>query len=160
MARLVREVCGAQRIPFIMSHDMELAGELAADGIQLGVDDRPLDQVRCALPAGTVIGSSTHSVAEALTRKGEGADYVFLGPVFPTPAKLKYGNPLGLTVVHEALGQLAGYPIVFIGGINLGNLPEMLGLGVTRVAAIAALQAQPDPQAAAAAFKQLLARTD
>lgn len=153
----VREVCARLASPFIMSHDVELACELSADGIQLGLGDPPLEEVRGQLPPGTKVGYSTHSVDEALDRRGEGADYVFLGPIFPTPAKLKYGAPLGLDVVCDASARLTGFPVVFIGGIKISNISDVVQAGGSRVAAIAALQAVDEPSAAAAAFKRQLA---
>jgi thiamine-phosphate pyrophosphorylase len=151
----VREVCAARGAPFIASHDVELALELGADGIQLGLGDPPLAEVRARLGQGAAIGCSTHAVAEAAARLEEGADYVFLGPVFPTPAKLKYGAPLGLGVVAEAAHLLAK-PVVCIGGITPDNVGQVIEAGIRRVAALAALQAQPDPRVVALRFKRAL----
>ena len=151
----VRQACEKTRTPFVMSHDIELAQELQADAIQLGVGDPPIAEVRGVLGQGVAIGYSTHSVDEAAARHADGVDYVFLGPIFPTPAKLKYGSPLGIDVVSAGMNQL-NKPVVFIGGITPVNLPDVLEAGGQRVAAIAALQARPDPQAAAAQFRNLL----
>jgi thiamine-phosphate pyrophosphorylase len=155
LALPLRVACWETATPFVMSHDVELTQELHADGLQLGVGDPPLAQLKEALGEGVALGYSTHSVAEAVACQEEGADYVFLGPIFPTPAKLKYGLPLSVSVVAPAVAALR-VPVVFIGGITAGNLPEILLAGGRRMAAIAALQAQPDPQAAAARLKALL----
>ena len=157
LANQVRDVCYQYCTPFIMSHDIELAAELMADGLQLGVGDPDISQARSRLSQTAVIGYSTHSVAEALSRAGEGADYAFLGPVFPTPAKLKYGAPLGLGVVSQAVASVSAMPLVFIGGVNTMSMSDILSAGGQRVAAIAALQAVPDPEVAARTMKAQLA---
>jgi thiamine-phosphate pyrophosphorylase len=150
----VRAVCRRLAKPFVMSHDVQTATELAADGVQLGAGDPPLAEIRTTLGEAMAIGYSTHSVAEAAQRFEEGVDYVFLGPIFPTPAKLRYGAPLGLSAVEPAL-RLRG-PVVFIGGIGEGNIREITALGGMRVAAISALQRATDPRDAATRLKALL----
>ena len=150
----VRALCREERIPFVMSHFPDLALELEAEGVQLGVEDAPLNEVRAQVGEGMVIGYSTHSVEEARRRFDEGADYVFLGPVFATPEKLKYGYPLGVAVVNAASG-LPG-PVVFIGGISLANVGQITGLGGRRIAAISSLQRVGDPAEAARRLREML----
>jgi thiamine-phosphate pyrophosphorylase len=74
---------------------------------------------------GLALGFSTHGVGEARQRFAAGADYVFLGPIFPTPEKLKYGDPLGLDALAQAR-DLPG-PVVLIGGINADNCASHSG---------------------------------
>ena len=127
LAAEVRAACRELATPFVMSHFPELAVSLQADAVQLGF--------------------STHGAGEARDCLAAGADYVFLGPVFPTPEKLKYGAPLGLSAVRAA-AALPG-PVVFIGGINMGNVGSIVQAGGLRIAAIGALQRVADPRAAA-----------
>jgi len=150
LARPVRQLCRELKVPFVMSHEIELALELEADGLQIGVSDPPLAEVRSAIGNGLMLGYSTHGVGEALARFHDGADYVFLGPVYPTPAKLKYGAPLGVDTVAQA--QTLPGPVVFIGGITPQNCQPLIELGAKRVAAISALQAVTDPTTSASQF--------
>lgn len=154
LAGPVRELCRQSGTPFVMSHFPELAVELQADGVQLGITDAGVGEVRELTGAGMALGYSTHGVGEARQRFAEGVDYVFLGPIFATPEKLKYGAPLGLEVVSEAL-ELPG-PVVLIGGINAGNCRQVVQAGGVRVAAISALQRTPDPVAAARRLQAIL----
>jgi thiamine-phosphate pyrophosphorylase len=154
MAIPVREICQRTSTPFVMSHDVELGIELGADAIHAGAADAKLEAIRAIAGSQIALGYSSHSVAEAEAMLASGADYVFLGPVFPTPAKLKYGNPLGLGVIPGALALPK--PVVFIGGINLSTLPQLVATGARRVAAIAALQSVPDITAAAQAMRAIL----
>jgi thiamine-phosphate pyrophosphorylase len=154
IASAVREVCHRLQIPFVMSHHPELALALQADAVQLGTEDQSIADVSSVVGGSIAIGYSTHGVGEAAQRFAEGADYVFLGPVFATPEKLKYGDPLGLDAVSDA-AALPG-PVVFIGGINEGNLSQVISRGGKRVAAISALQRVDDPRAAASRMLAML----
>lgn len=159
LARPLRERCRELNTPFVMSHQAELALELSADAVQLGIADPPVAQVRTLVGSGIAIGYSTHGVGEALARFEDGVDYVFLGPIFATPEKLKYGSPLGLEAV-EAAQSLPG-PVIFIGGINPANCAEVVRAGGRRVAAISALQRTADPSAQARAMlRELTAAAD
>jgi thiamine-phosphate pyrophosphorylase len=150
----LRELCRQRQAPFVISHNVELALELGADGVHLGAGAAPLASVRAITGPRMRLGYSTHSVPEARSIMEQGADYVFLGPVFPTPAKLKYGPPLGLDVVAPAL-ELP-MPVAFIGGINHSTLPELVARGASRIAVIAALQRVPDVTAAARELRRML----
>lgn len=154
VASVVREVCHRFHTPFVMSHHPELALELQADAVQLGTVDQSIAHVRSIVGDNIAIGFSTHGVGEAARCFEEGADYVFLGPIFATPEKLKYGDPLGLDTVSDA-ADLPG-PVVFIGGITERNLGQVIAQGGKRVAAISALQRVNDPQAAASRMLSML----
>lgn len=150
----VREMCQRTKTPFVMSHCVELGLELGADAIHIGVQDAQLPAVKASIGGRIALGYSSHSVPEAKAMLLRGADYVFLGPVFPTPAKLKYGAPLGLGIIPDA-SALPG-PIVFIGGINEATLPLLIAAGGRRVAAISALQSVADISAAAQTLRGML----
>lgn len=154
LAHSVRNICSELGVPFIMSHHPELAVHLEADAVQIGADDPDIQAIRGIVGDKMPIGGSTHSVAEASRYFDAGAAYVFLGPVYPTPAKLKYGAPLGLNIVADAAG-LPG-PVVFIGGISARNVDPIVSAGGKRVAAISALQQVYDPTLAAIALKNRL----
>ncbi|MBN2082456.1 thiamine phosphate synthase [bacterium] len=150
LALPVRRICREFAVPFVMSHEVQLAQELQADGLQIGAADPPIAEIRRAIGEKLVLGTSTHGVGEAQRCFADGADYVFLGPIYPTPAKLKYGAPLGIETVTRA--QSLPGPVVFIGGITPENCRPLVELGARRFAAIAALQATADPAASARRF--------
>jgi thiamine-phosphate diphosphorylase len=152
IARELRQLCEKLQVPFVVSHEVQLAAELGADGVQLGIGDMPLAQARHLLPQGCLVGYSTHSVEEARRMLVEGADYVFIGPLFPTPKKLKYGDPLGVETVAQVDGQVCN-KAVFIGGINEGNAVAVAQRGGRRIAVIGALHSAVDPKEAARRLK-------
>ena len=150
----VCEICRRANMPFVISHEVALGLELGADAIHAGIGDGSLQSIREQIGNQMALGYSAHSVAEAALMLASGADYAFVGPIFPTPAKLKYGEPLGLEVVADA--SALPKPVVFIGGINQNTLPKLVALGGRRIAAIAALQSVPDITAAAKTMRSLL----
>jgi thiamine-phosphate pyrophosphorylase len=98
------------------------------------------------LEAGWWSGKSVHDLAEAATARAEGADYLVVGPVYPT-ATHPDRAPLGL----GALGQIArlGLPVIAIGGVTPARAREVKVAGAHGVAAIRALWDAGDPGAAA-----------
>lgn len=122
-------------IPFIVNDHIEVAKELGADGVHLGQDDGPLTKAREALPAGTLVGRSTHSPAQARAAAEEGADYIGFGPLYPTPTKP--GRPaIGLNDIAAVNRDLPGLPIFCIGGVSLATLDPVLEAGARRVVVV------------------------
>jgi thiamine-phosphate pyrophosphorylase len=82
-----------------------------------------------------LIGASTHSVQEVKEAADGGADFVVFGPVFDTPAKKKYGPPVGLASL-EYVSSRFKIPVLALGGINESNLREPLTAGAAGIAGI------------------------
>jgi thiamine-phosphate pyrophosphorylase len=125
----------------------DVAAAIGASGVQLaGSDLTPRDAGR-VFPHGW-IGRSVHSVEEASAARDEGADYLMVGAIYPTPTHP--GRPAGLPLV-ETCARL-GLPVIAIGGVTADRVPELIGAGAYGVAAIRALWFAPDPAKAAVAF--------
>jgi thiamine-phosphate pyrophosphorylase len=124
---------------------LDVALAVKARGVQLGVGSMPVSAAR-RLEAAWWIGKSVHDLAEAATARAEGADYLVVGPVYPT-ATHPDRAPLGL----GALGQIArlGLPVIAIGGVTPARAREVKAAGAHGVAAIRALWDAGDPSAAA-----------
>ena len=121
----------------------DIAAAAGADGVHLTTSSLPTAVVRQAFGVGFLIGVSTHSLAEAnLARRG-GADFVVFGPVFETASKRKYGEPLGLTSLARVCAELSPFPVLALGGVEIGNVSDCIRAGARGVAAIRMLQ-QPD----------------
>ena len=139
IARELVPLCRAGNVPFIVNDFVEIAREVGADGVHLGQDDGKLCEARAALPAGSLVGRSTHSPAQAQAALEEGASYIGFGPLFPTPTK--EGRPgIGRGDVKEVEAAVGSeLPVFCIGGIKVGNLGEVLGAGAKRVVIVSAL---------------------
>lgn len=114
-----------------------------ADGVHLGQGDLPAEEVRRFLPRGAVLGVSTHTEEQFLEALELPADYLALGPVFPTASKER-PDPVVPVPLQERLLRLAGgRPVVAIGGITPVNAGALLGRGFSSVAVISALERSP-----------------
>ncbi|MCK9927142.1 thiamine phosphate synthase, partial [Frankia sp. Mgl5] len=104
---------------------------IQADGIHVGQDDLPLTEVRKLVGPDAYIGISAGTVEEALAAKRGGADYLGVGAMYATASKADAGEPIGpagVREIREAVGR--EFPIVGIGGINVGNALSVLEAGV------------------------------
>ena len=149
-------LCRAGNVPFIVNDFVEIAREVGADGVHLGQDDGEIGDARAVLPAGSLVGRSTHTPAQAHAALKEGASYIGFGPLFPTPTKEgRPGIGLGdLEEVERAVG--AEIPVFCIGGIKAENLSQVLGAGASRVVIVSGLLQAEDIQGACRQVRELL----
>jgi thiamine-phosphate pyrophosphorylase len=128
---------------FIVNDRPDVAFALDADGVHLGQEDLPPRVARAILGDGGIIGLSTHS-AEQWDAAASEADYLCIGPVWETPTKP--GRPAaGLDAVRHAAASDEERPWFAIGGIDEGNLHEVLDAGATRIVVVRAVTTAPDP---------------
>lgn len=170
LAALVREAV-ASAAPtsarIIVNDRLDVALACGAHGVHLGGDSLPvrdvvswtaenLPRLRGPSPTEFLIGRSCHSLEEALAAERDGAAYVFFGPVFATPSKLRFGPPQGLDRLREVCRALR-IPVLAIGGITLENLASCLQAGAAGCAAIRLFQQAEDLPALIKAMDSLSA---
>ena len=143
LAEELREITAAADARLFINDRAEIAAAVGADGVHLTQNSFSPDHARKLLGEDRLIGKSTHSPQEAYVAQEEGADFITLGPVYPTPSKLKYGFPLGPAAISEA-AQRVRIPILAIGGIKAHNIHETLDAGAHGVALISAIMAADD----------------
>ena len=125
--------------------------------LHLGQDDLPVSVARAIVSDDMLIGRSAHAEHEvAAAAVEEGVDYFCVGPCWPTPTKPGRPAP-GLDLVRYAAALPGPRPWFAIGGIDLGNLDEVLAAGARRVVVVRAITDAADPGAAAADFASRLA---
>ena len=145
MAVRFRAIARQAGVLLIINDHIDLALAVDADGVHVGQDDFPLDAARRIAPD-LLIGCSTHSLDEALQAQAAGADYVNIGPIFPTGTK-EHTKPLGPQAV-KAIAPHLEVPFTVMGGIKESNIGKVLAAGARHVAVVTAVTQAADMEAA------------
>jgi len=138
----------------IVNDRPDVAVAVGAGGVHLGSDDLPLDLVRRVTGPTAVVGCTAHDIGEALAAVRGGADYLGVGPCFPSSTK-SFGSHAGKEFLTEVAATIA-LPAFAIGGVTLDRLDDLRALGWQRVAVAAAITSAADPAAMAALFLERL----
>ncbi|MFH0791467.1 MAG: thiamine phosphate synthase [Candidatus Omnitrophota bacterium] len=128
----LRKIIQNSKAIFIVNDHLDIAKIADTDGIHLGQDDIPIEMARKILGRNKIIGISCHSLKQALTAQRKGADYIGIGPIFPTSTKPEY-KTVGLSLITKIKRRIK-IPFFAIGGINETNLNEVLSSGAKRIA--------------------------
>jgi len=137
LAAEIHEITARSDIPLIMNDHAEIAARVPVEGVHVGQDDDSIVIARQQAGRDLIIGKSTHSLAQAVTAQGEGADYIGFGPIFATPTKPDY-KPIGLGDIRQVYLDVS-IPIFCIGGIDIDNLQRVIDAGAKRVVMVSAL---------------------
>jgi thiamine-phosphate pyrophosphorylase len=154
-ASVFRAACDEHGALFWLNDRADLVAECGADGVHVGQDDAPVGEVRAQVGPDVLIGLSTHSPAQFDAALASEADQLSVGPVWETPTK--EGRPAaGLAYVRHAAARGGERPWFAIGGIDLGNVGEVVAAGARRVVVVRAIRDADDPEAAARALRSAL----
>ena len=140
---------------FVVNDRPDIARLVGADGVHLGQDDLPVAAARRIVGPDMLIGVSTHNLEQVRQAVLDGADYLGVGPTFPSNTK-SFDHFPGLDFVREATAETT-VPAFALGGIGPGNVAEVVQAGAKRIAVSSAVATADDPQAAAATLKRWLA---
>ncbi len=150
LACQVRILADRYNALFIVNDHVDIALAVGADGVHLGQDDMSIAEARGLLGQEFIIGVSTHNIEEAVTAQAQGADYINIGPVFPTNSKQNV-VPLGLEGVKKILPYVK-VPFTFMGGINKENVQSLKAFKPAAVAVITGLTRSPSLSVDISAF--------
>ncbi|MDE3069130.1 MAG: thiamine phosphate synthase [Acidobacteriota bacterium] len=159
-ARRARSLCAEAEALLIVNDRPEVALASGADGVHVGQEDMPVERVRALVGEDLLVGLSTHTprdVDEAAGRTGGSrhlADYIGVGPVFATPTKPGRA-PVGTALVRHAAAHCE-LPFFAIGGIDRGNVTDVLAAGAGRIAVLRAIASAADPGCAARELRDAL----
>ena len=155
-AQRLKALAVRQRIPLIINDRLDIALATEADGLHLGQTDLPLVVARKILGAKKLIGVSVSTVREARLAEKQGADYLGVGAMFPTPSKQ---DALSVTVAMlKAIKAAVGIPVVAIGGIGPDNVASVMKAGIDGVAIISAVLKADDCRQASAKLLALVTK--
>jgi thiamine-phosphate diphosphorylase len=143
LAVVLAERCRAAKALFFVNDRVDIAVAADADGVHIGMHDLPLPATRRLVGRKMIVGFSPLAMADVVTAKRDGADYVGLGPVFGTGSKADAQLELGLFALAEQAAA-AALPSVGIGGIDVAKAGAVIRAGVDGVAVISAIQGAPN----------------
>jgi thiamine-phosphate pyrophosphorylase len=126
----IRELTKEAGVTFIVNDDIHLAVAVGADGVHIGQEDLPIEEVRKLVGEQMIIGLSTHSPQQAQAAVTRGADYIGVGPIFTTATKRDVCAPVGLAYLEYAVQNIS-IPLVAIGGIKEHNIKQVRQKGAT-----------------------------
>ena len=155
-----RRVCDTYGVPFMLNDDPELAMSVRADGVHIGQEDMSVAEAREIIGPNHLLGLSTHSeeqiaAAHKTVKDGTRIDHISVGPIRETPTKA--GRPaVGLELIRHA-ATTATLPFFAIGGIDPGNVVEVLEAGARRICVVRAIRDADDPTAVAASLRRSFA---
>ncbi|WP_128895888.1 thiamine phosphate synthase [Longirhabdus pacifica] len=153
LASLLQSCCKNANIPFIVNDDVEMAIRLHADGVHIGQEDEQIQTVREKMK-GKIVGVSAHNVREAQDAMLNGADYIGVGPMYPTTTKLDISTVYGPSMIAKMRAEGITLPIVGIGGVNIDRVPNVMEAGADGVAVISAISKASSPLQSAKQLKQ------
>jgi thiamine-phosphate pyrophosphorylase len=143
-----REITRRLEVPLVINDRPDLAVVCGAEFVHVGQDDIPVDEAR---RFGVGVGLSTHAEPEI---DAADADYIGVGPVYPTPTK--EGRPaVGVELVRYA-AKCARMPWFAIGGIDASNAEDVVAAGATRIAVVRAIGEASDPERAARTLRGIV----
>jgi thiamine-phosphate pyrophosphorylase len=148
LAKLTR----AAGVPLIVNDRVAIAVAVGVDGIHIGRNDGNVYDIRRDLPPEMILGVSATNYFEAVEMSATGADYIGVGPIFPTGSKADAAPPIGV----DELGRICrdiNKSIVAVGGINRDNLRRVIDAGAAGAAVISAVTHAPDMAAAVAELR-------
>lgn len=143
----VKEICRKYKVPLIINDNVDVALKSGADGVHVGISDMAVSQVRKKAGKDFIVGATAKTKEQARTAWKEGADYLGVGAVFPSPTKKN-----AVRITREQLKEICGcvpIPAVAIGGITLHNVEELRGCKISGIAAVSAVFGAADSKKAA-----------
>jgi len=148
----------------LVNDRLDVAIAERAGGVHLGEHSLPVAEAqrlvesahrKLAVDASFLIGVSCHSLESTQAAERDGADYIFFGPIFPTPSKRQFGPPQGIQSLQQVC-RTVSVPVLAIGGVTLDNAASCIHAGAAGVAAIRLFQDALDPISAVDRLRQVV----
>ncbi|HOP41741.1 MAG TPA: thiamine phosphate synthase, partial [Geobacteraceae bacterium] len=147
LACRMKETTDRYGAKLLVNDRLDVALAAGADGVHLGESSLPLPRAREIVGDRLLIGVSCHGKEGALSAQENGADFITFSPIFFTPSKAPYGEPVGTELLAEAC-RLLRIPVFALGGIKKERVREVLDYGARGIALISAIIAANDPERA------------
>lgn len=142
LAQNLRRMTRQYHARFFINDRVDIAMAVEADGVHLGQKSFLAKDVKTIFPK-AIIGVSTHSLDEAKKAEADEADFITIGPIFYTPSKAGYGEPLGVEVIKQVRKEIR-IPVFAIGGIKGDNARDVIDASADGIAVISAVMGAED----------------
>jgi thiamine-phosphate pyrophosphorylase len=147
VAEKTKELCNQYKATFIINDKVDLAYQIEADGVHLGLDDMRIKDARTILGSQKIIGGTANTFEQVLQRVNEKCDYIGLGPFRFTTTKEKLSPILGLegyqTILNQMKENTISTPLIAIGGIQVEDVSTLLKTGIHGIAVSGLLTQNP-----------------
>ena len=158
-AKRVKKLLAPYKVTLIINDRVDVALACCADGVHIGQDDMPYENVRQLMGAKAIIGLSVETWENVEASQKLDVSYIAASPVFVTPTKTDTKEPWGLEGLKK-IKSFSRHPLVAIGGINEANVKEVMKAGADCIAVVSAICASRDPEMAARHINNLIDRDD
>lgn len=151
-AREMAALCHRYGTALIINDNVEVALKSGADGVHVGMEDLPVKEIRKQVPGDFIIGATAKTTEQAQRAEKEGADYLGVGTVFPSPTKKN-----AIRITTEELKKICSsvrIPAVAIGGITSENAGTLVGGGMAGMALVSAVFGASDIERETAGLKK------
>jgi thiamine-phosphate pyrophosphorylase len=150
-ARELTSVLGSTKTRFILNDRPDIAAVIQCGGVHLGQEDLAVEDARKICGPAQWVGVSTHNLEQLRQAEQTSADYIAIGPIFPTSTKENPDPVVGLDFIRAARA-ITQKPLVAIGGITLEKSEDVFRAGADSVAIIRDLMAAENPEKRAREF--------
>jgi len=150
LVKKIRALTTKTKTKLMINDRLDAALLSNANGLHLpenGVDIKLLKKYK-----GLILGKSVHSAEQARKADNEGYDYLLFGPVFRTPAKVKYGAPQGLDKLEKVCNSVS-IPVFAVGGIIPARTKKCLEAGAYGIAVIGGIMKSANIKKTISEFK-------
>jgi thiamine-phosphate pyrophosphorylase len=144
-------------VRIIVNDRPDIAKMVGAGGVHVGQEDLPVAAVRAVVGESLWVGVSTHNLEQLREADATSADYVAVGPIFPTSTKDNPDPVVGVEFIRSAR-RLTRKPLVAIGGMTVESAADVFGAGADSIAVARDLLAAPDPAERAREYLEIAAR--
>ncbi|HLS94257.1 MAG TPA: thiamine phosphate synthase [Sphingobacterium sp.] len=137
LARRILQLKENHSFTFIINDSAEVAEEVGADGVHLGLTDMPIAEAKRMLGENKIVGGTANTITDVRQRITEGCDYIGLGPLRYTATKRQLSPILGLegyAAIMDELKPLLPPPLFAIGGVEASDIEPLRKLGIYGVA--------------------------
>ena len=143
-------------VTFFANDRPDVAVLAGANGVHVGQEDLSVEQARAIVGRESFVGISTHTLEQFEAAAASSADYIAVGPIFPTRTNANPDPVVGTDLIKK-VRSLTNKPIVAIGGITLEYAAEVIAAGADSVAVISDILSAADPGRRARRYINLLA---